>query len=47
MEPFVTMGGEVGEDIKVWRDLSNGADMAAMDKNIEQSLKFLKNAFLG
>ena len=45
MEPFMTMGGKVGSDIKVWRDLSNGADIAAMDKNIEQSLKFLKESF--
>ena len=47
MEPFVKMGGKVGEDIKVWRDLSNGADMATMDKNIEESLNFLKKKFLG
>jgi len=47
MEPFVKMGGEIGEDIKVWRDISKGADEAAMDKNITESLKFLKKAFLG
>ncbi len=47
MEPFVIMGGKVGEDIKVWRDLSDGADMATMDKNIKESLVFLKKAFLG
>ena len=32
MEPFVTMGGQIGDDIKVWRDLSGGADEAQMDK---------------
>jgi len=47
MEPFVKMGGKVGEDIKVWRDISKGADEATMDKNITESLKFLKKAFLG
>ncbi len=47
MEPFVKMGGKVGEDIKVWRDLSNGADEAQMDENIKKSLAFLKNAFEG
>ena len=46
MEPFVTMGGQVGEDIKVWRDLSRGADEAQMDNSIAQSLVFLKKAFL-
>jgi len=47
MEPFIKMGGKVGEDIKVWRDISRGADEATMDKNITESLKFLKKAFLG
>lgn len=45
MEPFMTMGGKIGSDIKVWRDLSNGASMEIMDKNIEQSLRFLKENF--
>ncbi|MBT3319401.1 MAG: sugar phosphate isomerase/epimerase [Clostridia bacterium] len=47
MEPFVTMGGTVGEDIKVWRDISRGADAAQMDKNISESLAFVRKAFLG
>ena len=47
MEPFVKMGGKVGEDIKVWRDLSGGADPDAMDRDILKSLAFLKNAFAG
>lgn len=45
MEPFMTMGGKIGSDIKVWRDLTNGADLQTMDKNIEQSLKFLRESF--
>ena len=45
MEPFMTMGGKVGEDIKVWRDLSNGADEAKLDKDITESLVFLRKAF--
>lgn len=47
MEPFIKMGGKVGEDIKLWRDLSRGADEAKMDADIKQSLIFLKKAFLG
>ncbi len=47
MEPFVKNGGKVGEDIKVWRDISRGADEAQMDKDIKESLVFLKKAFLG
>ncbi len=45
MEPFVTMGGAVGRDIKVWRDLSNGATEEQMDENIRKSLIFLRDAF--
>lgn len=47
MEPFVTMGGSVGSDIKVWRDLSNNADENQLDKQIKTSLEFLKDAFRG
>lgn len=47
MEPFVKKGGQVGKDIKVWRDLSGGADEAALDANIKKSLEFLKAAFAG
>ena len=45
MEPFVQMGGDVGKDIKVWRDLTNGASLEQMDENIKQSLVFLRHAF--
>jgi D-psicose/D-tagatose/L-ribulose 3-epimerase len=40
MEPFVRMGGQVGADIKVWRDLSEGADEAKLDEDARQSLAF-------
>ncbi|QTL97727.1 TIM barrel protein [Iocasia frigidifontis] len=42
MEPFLLKGGSVGEDIRVWRDLSDNADQATMDKYITDSLRFLK-----
>jgi D-psicose/D-tagatose/L-ribulose 3-epimerase len=45
MEPFMLTGGAVARDIKVWRDLSNGADEATMTKNIAKSLSFLKSKF--
>ena len=45
MEPFMTMGGKVGEDIKVWRDLTGGATPEEMDENIKNSLIFLRGAF--
>ena len=37
MEPFVRPGGRVGSDIKVWRDLSNGADDAKLDADIREN----------
>lgn len=45
MEPFVRMGGKVGEDIKVWRDLTNGATEEQNDADIKASLEFLRKAF--
>jgi D-psicose/D-tagatose/L-ribulose 3-epimerase len=46
MEPFVKTGGQVGKDIRVWRDLSDNASPAKMDEDLVQSLKFLKSAFM-
>ena len=40
MEPFVKMGGSVGRDIKVWRDLSDGADETGLDETARQGLAF-------
>lgn len=45
MEPFLITGGEVGRDIRVWRDLSGGADETQMDEYLRKSLKFLKSKF--
>lgn len=42
MEPFVRMGGQVGEDIKIWRDLSNGATEAQLDKDAAGALEFFR-----
>jgi len=46
MEPFVMQGGQVGKDIKVFRDLSGGADEAKLDKDAGDGLKFIKENFL-
>lgn len=45
MEPFLTMGGKIAEDIKVWRDLSNGASMKEMDRMIKDSVSYLRHEF--
>ena len=43
MEPFVMMGGEVGRDIKVWRELENYPDEEKLDAEARASLLFIKN----
>ena len=42
MEPFVRSGGSIGNDIKVWRDLSNGASEAQLDEDARESLQFCR-----
>lgn len=42
MEPFVTMGGQVGKDIFIWRDLSHGATEEELDADASKSLTFLR-----
>ena len=39
-EPFVRMGGQVGADIKVWRDISRGASEDQLDQDAKQALEF-------
>ena len=40
MEPFVRMGGTVGSDIKVWRDISCGASLEELDRDAAESVAF-------
>lgn len=47
MEPFVKMGGGVGRDIKVWRDMSENADEEKLDTSIAEALAFVKRQFEG
>jgi D-psicose/D-tagatose/L-ribulose 3-epimerase len=43
MEPFMMMGGQVGQDIKVWRDLTNGISKEQIDIAVAESLKYIKS----
>jgi len=45
MEPFVLMGGQVGKDIKVWRDMSQGMTQDQIDRAVTKSLHFIKGKF--
>jgi len=42
MEPFVKMGGQVGKDINIWRDLSHGAPEAQLDQDAAEAVAFLR-----
>lgn len=42
MEPFVLPGGQVGRDIKVWREL---ADEKKLDEEARKSLEFIRGCF--
>lgn len=43
MEPFLRMGGQVGSDIRVWRDLSNRGGEAFMDQEAAFALNFIRS----
>lgn len=44
-EPFVTVGGQIAKDIKVWRDLSNNATEADLDRDAEEYGRFMRTSF--
>lgn len=43
MEPFVLMGGTIPYDIKVWRDISEGATEEQLDKQAADACAFLRS----
>jgi D-psicose/D-tagatose/L-ribulose 3-epimerase len=45
MEPFVLTGGQVGKDIKVWRDISHGAGEQELDEAARKSVAFIRKTF--
>ena len=47
MEPFVLMGGTVGKDISIWRDLSHGATEAQLDADAAASVRYLRDCLDG
>jgi D-psicose/D-tagatose/L-ribulose 3-epimerase len=47
MEPFVLMGGQVGSDIKVWRDLSGNGGEKELDEEARKSAAFIRRTFEG
>jgi D-psicose/D-tagatose/L-ribulose 3-epimerase len=41
------MGGQVGNDIKVWRDLSDGTGSEGLDRAAAASVTYIKKTFEG
>ena len=44
MEPFVLKGGQIGNDIKVWRDLAPDSQ-AQLDEEAQKSIAFIRKTF--
>ena len=40
MEPFVRRGGQIGTDIRIWRDLPEGESLTTLDAGAAQALAF-------
>lgn len=45
MEPFVIHGGEVGRDIRLWRDLFDDVSEERLDRDAAESVKFIRRVF--
>ena len=45
MEPFVKTGGQVGKDIKIWREVNGSTDIEEMDRDAMESVRFLRYVF--
>ena len=46
MEPFVLQGGQVGKDIKVWRNMA-AANERKLDDEAKKSVEFIRKSFEG
>ena len=47
MEPFVIHGGEVGQDIRIWRDLKEDCSEETLDKEAAESVAYLRTVLEG
>ncbi len=47
MEPFIRMGGQIGQDIKVFHDLTEGMSDEEIDRKTAESVEYIRNCFNG
>jgi len=45
MEPFVSMGGQVGKDIRIWRNIVEDDSINQLDEDVKASLAYIKESF--
>ncbi len=45
LEPFTMAYGTIGNNVFLWRDLSNGASKQQLDEEMKQSLTFIKSKY--
>ena len=45
MEPFVMPGGQVGQDIKVWRSTCADTSQESLNRQAQQSVQYLREIF--
>ena len=45
MEPFVICGGQVGKDIRIWRNLKDDCSEAVLDQEAAESVQYLRKIF--
>lgn len=45
LEPFVLSGGQVGSDIKIWRQMLDNPTLEQLDKDARNSVSFLRHVF--
>ena len=43
LEPFIAMGGPVGNDLRIWRDLDDDVSLNARNGELTQSLRFVRD----
>jgi D-psicose/D-tagatose/L-ribulose 3-epimerase len=47
LEPFTKAFGTIGNNVFLWRDLSNGASESQLNEEMKQSLAFIKSKYEG
>ncbi len=47
IESFIAQGGPVGNDLRIWRDLSDDVSLEGRTRDMKKSLDFIRHVFNG